>query len=57
METASDIGRLNSVKFQLERDVDEMTRKVGTMTPYFWKRVGRQGSYKNAIEVIFVKYG
>jgi len=29
METASDIGRLNSVKFQLERDVDEMTRKVG----------------------------
>jgi hypothetical protein len=29
IETAGDVGRLNSVKFQLERDVDELTRKVG----------------------------
>jgi hypothetical protein len=29
IETAADIGRLNSIKFQLERDVDELTRKVG----------------------------
>ena len=29
IETAGDIGRLNSIKFQLERDVDELTRKVG----------------------------
>jgi hypothetical protein len=28
IETASDIGRLNSVKFQLERDVDELTRRI-----------------------------
>ncbi len=26
---AADIGRLNSTKFQLERDVDELTRKIG----------------------------
>ncbi len=26
-ETAADIGRLNSIKFNLERDVDELTRK------------------------------
>ena len=29
IETAADIGRLNSIKFQLERDVDELTRNVG----------------------------
>ena len=28
IETAADIGRLNSIKFQLERDVDELTRKL-----------------------------
>ena len=29
IETAADFGRLNSIKFQLEKDVDELTRKVG----------------------------
>ena len=28
METAEDIGRLNSVKFQREREVDNLTRKI-----------------------------
>ena len=28
IETAADIGRLNSTKFQLERDVDELTRMI-----------------------------
>lgn len=28
IETAADIGRLNSVKFNLEKDVDELTRKI-----------------------------
>ena len=28
IETAADIGRLNSIKFQLERDVDELTRMI-----------------------------
>ena len=27
-ETAADIGRLNSAKFQLERDVDDLTRRI-----------------------------
>jgi hypothetical protein len=27
-ETAGEIGRLNSAKFQLERDVDDLTRKI-----------------------------
>jgi hypothetical protein len=28
IETASDIGRLNSIRFHLERDVDEMTKRI-----------------------------
>jgi hypothetical protein len=28
IDTAGEIGQLNSVKFHLERDVDELTRRI-----------------------------
>ena len=36
IETAADIGRLNNIKFQLERDVDDLTRRIGESLDSTW---------------------
>jgi hypothetical protein len=44
IETAADIGRLNSIKFHLERDLDGLTKRIEEYDAMLLERATRQDS-------------
>ena len=48
-ETAADIGRLNSAKSQLERDVDELAKRMGDYENTFF---GKESAGKTVLKVL-----